>query len=146
MKRHYKKYSDADIYKIANEVNTMSQLLLKLGLKNAGGNYVNMKKTLHRLKIDVSHWTGQGWSKDQQLKDWTEYTRIVHSKKHLIQQRGNICEICQKNTWNGYDIPLEIHHIDGNRTNNNYDNLKLVCCNCHAQTKYWRGKKNPIIL
>jgi 5-methylcytosine-specific restriction endonuclease McrA len=27
---------------------------------------------------------------------------------------------------------LIVHHKDGNRKNNNTDNLEWLCCNCHA--------------
>jgi hypothetical protein len=28
---------------------------------------------------------------------------------------------------------LVVHHIDGNRDNNNFDNLEVVCQNCHCK-------------
>lgn len=59
----------------------MSQLLDYLGLVKAGGNYAHMNKTIQRLNIDISHWKGQGWSKDQRLKDWSHYSRIQYLKK-----------------------------------------------------------------
>ncbi len=38
------------------------------------------------------------------------------------------------------DIPLEVHHIDGDNRNNDVDNLLLLCPNCHALTNNYRGK------
>ena len=37
-------------------------------------------------------------------------------------------------------IPLEVHHLDGDRMNNELSNLQLLCPNCHALTENWRGK------
>lgn len=51
------------------------------------------------------------------------------------------CECCKLSQWNGAPIPLELDHIDGNNENNNLDNLRILCCNCHAQTETWRGRK-----
>lgn len=31
-------------------------------------------------------------------------------------------------------MPLEVHHIDGNCTNNKEENLQLLCPNCHSLT------------
>ena len=35
---------------------------------------------------------------------------------------------------------LELHHIDGNHSNNELSNLTLLCPNCHALTDNYRGK------
>jgi len=43
--------------------------------------------------------------------------------------------------WLGQPIPLELDHKDGNHSNNDLSNLRLLCCNCHAQTDNWRGRK-----
>ena len=50
------------------------------------------------------------------------------------------CEICNLTEWNGYPIPLEVNHIDGNSHNHVLENLELICPNCHAQTSTYRGK------
>ncbi len=140
--RKHKDYTDQDILNAVPKVKSMAGLLKELGLKFAGGNYANMKRNLQRLDADCSHWTGQGWNKDQRLKDWSDYTRVRYIKKHLIEKRGNKCEKCGLDLWQDKNIPLEVHHKDGDRTNNSEDNLILLCCNCHALTKTWRGKKN----
>ena len=36
--------------------------------------------------------------------------------------------------WNSKPIPLEVHHIDGNKTNNTLENLMIVCPNCHKMS------------
>lgn len=144
MKRKYREYTDEDVIKHANEVFSIAGVLEKLNLKKSGGNYAHMKKTLQRLNIDCSHWTGQGWSKDQQLKDWSSYSKISSLKKHLINDRKNCCENCLNSKWLELDIPLEIHHVDGDRTNNSLDNLKLLCPNCHAFTDNYRNKKKVV--
>ena len=50
------------------------------------------------------------------------------------------CEICKNSTWQGLLIPLELHHLDGDRTNHNIQNLQIICPNCHSQTETFRGK------
>ena len=50
------------------------------------------------------------------------------------------CECCGNTTWNGVPIPLEVHHIDGDGSNNELDNLQLLCPNCHALTDNYCGK------
>ena len=139
--RKYREYSDDDVIKYAKQVTSMAQLLRKINLKEAGGNYAHIKKTIQRLNININHWTKQGWNKDWQLKDWSDYSKIGSLKKHLIKKKGHKCEFCNLKTWKKFPITLEVHHIDGDRTNNTYDNLQLLCCNCHALTYNWRNKK-----
>lgn len=61
-------------------------------------------------------------------------------KKNLITLRGYKCECCGLEQWQDKPIPLELHHIDGDRYNNELDNLQLLCPNCHALTSNYRGK------
>lgn len=60
----------------------------------------------------------------------------------LIRKRGNRCERCQLETWQGQKITLEMDHIDGDKKNNKEKNLKLLCPNCHSLTPTWRRRKS----
>ena len=44
------------------------------------------------------------------------------------------------------EIALELHHIDGDTTNNELSNLQYLCPNCHALTKNYRGKNKALKL
>lgn len=140
--KKYRNYTDQDVIDAAAKVMSMRQLLSILNLKQAGGNYDNMKRVLQKLNIDCSHWTGQAWNKNQQLKDWSKYSRASNLKPHLINLRGYKCESCQLENWMHKKIPLEVEHCDGDKTNNKLENLKLLCCNCHALTPTWRRRKD----
>ena len=135
-----RKTTDIQIIEAAKEVYSISSLLKKVGLRQAGGNFASMKRTLQRLGIDTSHWKGQGWNKGEQLKDWSDYTKVSSLKKHLILLRGYNCEWCGLSTWRDKHITLEADHVDGNRTNNALGNLRLLCPNCHSQTDTFRSK------
>ncbi len=71
---------------------------------------------------------------------------ISHTLKNKLIKEGikdNICEKCHNKKWNGLDIPLELHHIDGQKFNNELSNLQILCPNCHAQTNNY-GIRNLI--
>ena len=63
-------------------------------------------------------------------------------RKYLKRVRGHKCEECKLETWFGEPIPLDTHHLDGKWENNNLDNLKLLCKNCHAITDTYGSKNN----
>lgn len=58
-------------------------------------------------------------------------------KKYLMEIHNSKCEKCG---WGEehpvtHNIPLEVHHIDGDCTNNKLENLQLLCPNCHCLTE-----------
>jgi hypothetical protein len=57
-------------------------------------------------------------------------------RKKLIEDglKPDKCEKCGLNEWLGQKIPLELHHKDGNRFNNDITNLEINCPNCHSLT------------
>lgn len=136
--RKYKNYTDQDIVNFSKEVKSIAGLLRKLNLKPVGGNYSNIKRQLQKLKVDTSHWTGQAWNREAQLKDWSEYTSGRSFFKHLIKERGKRCESCKLETWLDKEIALELHHVDGDKTNNCKENLQILCPNCHSLTDNFR--------
>lgn len=139
--KKYKNYTDEDIINKVKEVKSLSALLKVLNLKSAGGNFANMKRNLQRLEVDTTHWRGQAWNKDEQFKNYSDYSRPVRIKPHLIKLRGHKCESCGLTEWLGLPIVLELHHINGDRTHNDAENLQLLCPNCHSITDNWRNRK-----
>ena len=60
-----------------------------------------------------------------------------HVKRYLLEKYNNSCQKCGWGEYNPYTntIPLHIHHIDGDCTNNSEENLELLCPNCHSLTE-----------
>jgi hypothetical protein len=64
----------------------------------------------------------------------------VTIKKFLIKTHGNKCEMCGISDWNGRPIMLVLDHINGDSSNNELTNLRLLCSNCDAQTPTYKGR------
>jgi hypothetical protein len=56
---------------------------------------------------------------------------------YLFEKNKNKCEKCGWGEVNPHTgkIPLQVHHIDGDCTNNREENLQLLCPNCHSLTE-----------
>jgi len=60
-------------------------------------------------------------------------------KRVILEQKGK-CNNCGNDKWLGYELMLEIEHKDGNHSNNERENLEMLCPNCHSLTSTWRGR------
>jgi 5-methylcytosine-specific restriction endonuclease McrA len=67
-----------------------------------------------------------------------------HLKKRLLKAGllPTRCRECGLEDWRGRRIPLELHHINGDGTDNRLENLTLLCPNCHSQTDSWGGRNS----
>ena len=159
-----KKYNKEWLEELCADSYSYSEVLRKAGRKQAGGNQRVLKEKIVEYNIDISHFTGQTWSKGknkttderiaQQAKSQEKYSLEEVFKKdspvtqHVLRgyiQRYNIIEYkCNKcgcdGHWQDGIIKLEIHHIDGDNSNNEIDNLVYLCPNCHSLTENFRGR------
>lgn len=151
------KYTEEEFIDAVKSSTSIRQVLKKLGLKEAGGNYSITKTRIKNLELDTSHFRGQGWNKGKKLgpKRSIEELLVVDRKhpyqsfklKNRLLQEGikiHQCESCGITEWMERPAPLELDHINGINYDNRLENLRLLCPNCHAQTETYRGK-NKII-
>lgn len=115
-------------------------------------------KNVYSMSAHKGHCTGQNntdhlatvraWNKGKLLysvenvlsKESNFSTQYV--KKFILQKGLKVykCEKCQISDWCGSKIILELDHIDGCSDNNELQNLRLLCPNCHSQTDTFRGR------
>ena len=69
-------------------------------------------------------------------------------KKRLIKE-GLLTEKCYKcglgSEWQSEPLVLQLDHINGIRTDNRIENLRILCPNCHTQTPTYGSKAMKIL-
>ena len=102
-------------------------------------------------KMGISYQGNQGLKgvASNQYKTAEEYAKGNNVSSHKLKEKmikdglkKHQCELCLLEEWQGRAIPLELHHKDGNNTNNDLSNLCFLCPNCHSQTENYCGKNN----
>lgn len=68
------------------------------------------------------------------------FSHSKYLRKFVIRRDGYKCNECDIFEWNGKEIVLELEHKDGDSSNNDPENLELLCPNCHSQTPTYKGK------
>lgn len=151
-----RRYTDKQLEEAVTTSYTIRAVLDKIGLTPAGGNYEMIQKRIQELGFDTSHFLGQavlkGTTHDYNtrpleqvlVKRKVENTWRLRNRLLEGQFKEHRCESCGTTEWKGQPIPLELHHIDGDRTNNTLSNIQLLCPNCHALTDNYRGGKKKV--
>ena len=127
-----------------------------LGLAIAGNSVRAIKASASALGLDVSHFKGHGWSKgmmnmpsppqaislNEILVEQSSYTSSKDLKRRLFKSgiKEKCCEHCLNTEWMGKEIPLQLDHINGIRSDNRIEKLRVLCPNCHALTPTWGGR------
>ncbi|OQX53078.1 MAG: hypothetical protein B5M48_04025 [Candidatus Omnitrophica bacterium 4484_213] len=130
------------------------QVLKKIGLREAGGNYFQLQKYIKELKIDISHFKGRGWNKGlhfpfkpkiplEKILVKNSYFQSYKLKNRLIKE-GLKPPYCEKCGWAERSpdgrLPLELDHINGDVHDNRLENLRILCPNCHSLQPHYRGR------
>ena len=149
-----RKWSEGDLKIAVASSTSKRQVLIKLGLVEAGGNYEQITKYIKLYKISNKHFLGQksNFGKTIPRKPIYSLEEILvkgsmfqsHKlKKRLFSEnvKKQKCEFCSwaKVSLDGR-IPLELDHINGDRHDNRIDNLRILCPNCHSLQSTHRGR------
>lgn len=155
------KYSDNELIEAVKNSFSVAETCRILGIRPNGGNYKTLKFKMKELNVDISHFTGQAWNQGIRFRNFkpkkelsevlvqdSSYRNSNCLKKRLLDEglKEYKCECCNNTEWMGEPIKLELHHINGDNTDNRLENLQLLCPNCHSMTDTFRKGKSALSL
>lgn len=164
IKWEQRSYTKGEFISVWYSSKTKSDMLRKLGIPIAGGNLNTITRTAHVLGLTTDHldraWpvrienparkiasSSTAFTKESFLNTLAKNNYIANTHKiklnlYRFEIKEAKCEDCDLIEWRGKPAPLALDHIDGDRSNNSLENLRILCYNCHGQTDTFSGKKN----
>lgn len=130
--------------------------------KNSNTYYRQIKRKMLEYGMDYSSYKDDGTKQklgleksriqypiEAYLKNGGKNIPSSRLRRRLIKEKliKNICYECgSPPTHNNKTLTLQLDHIDGNSLNNELINLRLLCPNCHSQTKTFCKPKNSSLV
>lgn len=134
---------------------SISEVTRKCGFRTwrSGGGRERVIQRIKNEEVDISHFKVHGRQHEKppvnKIKDYKTVlkkgsnshritVKNILMREKLVEYR---CVICgNEGMWNEKELSLQLHHIDGDTTNNEVDNLTFLCPNCHSQTDNYAYK------
>lgn len=145
--RHLKELLLAsDLECLARESRSRADLLRQVGIPPRDAGYRALRQAFAELAIDTRELDGRRGRRRTPLEDLlVKGKRIGDStrlKERLVEE-GVLewrCALCGLETWWRDPAPLQLDHVNGDRSDNRRQNLRMLCPNCHAQTDTYCGR------
>ena len=155
-----KKYTKEVLDKTVKNCYSFAALARQLGIRPSGSNTTNLHRRCVAEGVDISHFTGQSHQKGKVSSKKLEPVEILvmgkegdrRQPRHLLHRAlqeintpYNCFECGCLPVWNKKEMQLQIDHINGQYWNNQKENLRYLCPNCHSQTDTWGNKSNVLV-
>lgn len=138
-----------DFQSLVASSSSYSEVLRKINIKAGSGNFNTLKARIQSEGVDTSHFGGRVPRKiniatSSLLVSDSNFSRT--SLKRRLLKEGlieNKCAICGLGAeWRRQTLVLVLDHINGNPSDNQIENLRMLCPNCNSQQTTFAGRKN----
>jgi 5-methylcytosine-specific restriction endonuclease McrA len=152
-------WSDIELINAVAESSYMAEVLRRLGLVVANGNYRTVSKRIMDLHLSKSHWLDRAslgkryGNKNRQyvnkeiLVENSPYVGQAALKRRLLKDGlfENKCAVCGQTEWQGKKLVMVLDHVNGEHTDNRIENLRMLCPNCNSQQDTFAGRNKKTV-
>lgn len=155
----YVKYSKKLLEDIAQKSTSICEMMRYLDAsRTSGSHHQYIKSLIKKFNIDISHFPNpklrgalaasskiKRSPSDILKKRSGPYREKVHILRRAMLE-SRITEMCSGcgvgPIWQGRRLVLQIDHVDGDPLNNELNNVRFLCPNCHSQTNTYGKVKS----
>lgn len=142
-RKAFSEYNHEELKDIISQCSNIAHILNTLKLNRVY--HYKIKDIIDKYKLSTSHF--KVIQKNQYYNYIPNDGKIIRThtnfKASLLREGKliNKCAICKlEPMWNNKPLTLHLDHINGDNKNNDLNNLRLICPNCHSQTDTYTGR------
>lgn len=145
-------WTDPDLLSEAAKQQSLAKALLFLGVAKNNTMYKKFYARCKEYGIDTS-FPDKYVSPFKYPDEEVFCENSIHCNNNIdVKKRAlvlgyiqNECLLCgQGPYWNGAALTLQMDHINGVRSDQRPENLRMLCPNCHTQTETYAGRKRVV--
>ncbi len=142
------KFSLEHLASAVSQSESFAEVVRILGAGKSSSVHQHIKKRIQKANIDYSHFTHRNTKTASNRARGAKEILVLLPEGSSRAPRSVLlkalyesgveyhCEKCGlSDRWKNEILNLEIDHKDGNSLNNNKENLRFLCPNCHSQTE-----------
>ncbi|WP_406831545.1 HNH endonuclease [Pedococcus sp. KACC 23699] len=148
----HRKYTPELLQEAVTAADSVMGVMRYLGIPQAGGTHAHISRKIKEFGIDTGHFVRYKGSGRHLRRTPEDIMQVLpfgspRAKPEFLRRalvESGVSQSCARcgndGTWEGSPLTLHVDHINGDFHDNQRQNLRFLCPNCHAQTPNFAGR------